>query len=101
MNTDILSREKIKINKDKLNLAKIYNNKIRPKKDLINVIDNTEVIPDSKNQIQKQMDALGVDGEYLIDNHEINNPKTNSRTQKLYHNSFFISTNCCLAKWQK
>ena len=80
LNTDILSGEKIKINKDKLNLAKIYNNKIKPKKDLINIIDNTEVIQDSKNQIQKQIDTLDVDGEYLIDNHEINNPKTNRET---------------------
>ena len=79
--TDILSGEiNKKINKDNIKLTKIYNNRIDNKKNLINIIDNTDE-DENRNQIKQINVTLNTDREQniikKINNEQINNPKTN------------------------
>ena len=78
LNTEILSGEKYKklrINKDKLYLTKIYNNTNRNKNELINIIDNTKKELNN-NTIQKFNVTLDTERQCTNENQTIQNPKT-------------------------
>ena len=68
--------QKIKINKDKLKLTKIYNNTINNKNELINIIDNTEEEETIKNNIENMSQTLNNNKENNMGNKTIN-PKNN------------------------
>ena len=68
--------QKIKINKDKLKLTKIYNNKINNKNELINIIDITEEEETIKNNIENMSQTLNNNKENYMGNKTIN-PKNN------------------------
>ena len=64
--------KRIKINKDKLKLTKLYNNTINNKNALINIIDNTAEEEIINNNSQNKSETLNTDRENTIENQTIN-----------------------------
>ena len=82
--TDIISGEINKnINKENIKVGKIYNNKITNKKNLINIIDNTDE-DENKNEKKQINTTLNTEREYnkiiKISHEQANNKKTNRET---------------------
>ena len=82
--TDIISGEiNKKINKENIKVGKIYNNKITNKKNLINIIDNTDE-DENKNEKKQINTTLNTEREYnkiiKISHEQANNKKTNRET---------------------
>jgi len=74
--------KKIKINKDKLKLPKIYNNTINNKNDLINIIDNTEDEENIKTNLENINQTFNTNKENNIGNKTVYQKNKNEKIFK-------------------